>query len=286
MEQDWSVALEIIKKHTFKILTPNGSGTGFLLTKRAGDVCGIATALHVVDHANQWEEPIKLINAASKSEVILHPKDRFIYANATKDCALILFKRGSLKTENEPPPLSPPDKFLKPGLQIGWAGYPAVAPNEFCFFTGNISCFLEDVGCYLVDGVAINGVSGGPAFVTFEKGSLVVIGIVSAYLPNRAAGEGSREAYDIDLEALYKEAAGTGTSLEINAFPIRLDLNDLHCRRAKELGAKLVINTDSHEASQLEAMKFGIAIARRGWLGKEDVINTLPVEKLLKEIKK
>ena len=115
MEQDWSVALEIIKKHTFKILTPNGSGTGFLLTKRAGDVCGIATALHVVDHANQWEEPIKLINAASKSEVILHPKDRFIYANATKDCALILFKRGSLKTENEPPPLSRISFVWRPG---------------------------------------------------------------------------------------------------------------------------------------------------------------------------
>jgi hypothetical protein len=189
MEQDWSVALEIIKKHTFKILTPRGSGTGFLLTKRAGDVCGIATALHVIDHANQWEEPIKLINAASKSEVILHQSERFIFPNTKTDCALILFQRGSLKTEDEPPPLAPKDKALKPGLQIGWAGYPAVAPNEFCFFTGNISCFLAEFGSYLVDGVAINGVSGGPAFVTFEKWHLVVIGIVSAYIPSRAGGE-------------------------------------------------------------------------------------------------
>ncbi len=96
----------------------------------------------------------------------------------------------------------------------------------------------------------------------------------------------TREAYDIDLDRILKVARQTNTHLEINAFPQRLDLNDLHCRRAKEMGVKLAISTDSHTINQLEAIRFGISVARRGWLTKDDVINTLPVEKLLKALKK
>jgi hypothetical protein len=189
MEQDWSAALEIIKKHTFKIISPNGSGTGFLLTKREGDICGIATALHVVNHAHEWEEPIKVIHAQSQAAIVLHHDKRVIFPNAKKDCALILFHRENLEVEKEPLSLGPEDKYLKAGVQVGWAGYPAVAPNEFCFFSGSVSCFLPNVGSYLVDGVAINGVSGGPAFVTFKEGHLQVIGIVSAYIPNKVSGD-------------------------------------------------------------------------------------------------
>jgi len=97
---------------------------------------------------------------------------------------------------------------------------------------------------------------------------------------------GVRDAYDIELDEILKVARDTNTHLEINAFPQRLDLNDLHCRRAKEIGVKLALGTDAHEASQLQAVKFGIAVARRGWLTREDVINTLGIEQLLKAIKK
>ncbi len=97
---------------------------------------------------------------------------------------------------------------------------------------------------------------------------------------------GVREPFDIDLEEIFKAACDTNTALEINAFPNRLDLNDTNCRRAKELGVKLAIGTDSHSAEQLPAMKLGISVARRGWLSRQDVINTLPLEKLLKEIRK
>jgi DNA polymerase (family 10) len=97
---------------------------------------------------------------------------------------------------------------------------------------------------------------------------------------------GVREAYDIDLDQILKVAKQTNTQLEINAFPARLDLNDLNCRRAKEKGVKLVINTDAHSREQLQEMRLGISVARRGWLSKEDVINTLPVEELLKAIRK
>jgi DNA polymerase (family 10) len=95
-----------------------------------------------------------------------------------------------------------------------------------------------------------------------------------------------RDAYDIDFDQVLKAVQETNTSLEINSFPQRLDLNDTNCRRAKEVGVRLAIGTDSHSIEQLEAMRFGIAVARRGWLTKEDVLNTLPAEGLLKAIKK
>jgi len=97
---------------------------------------------------------------------------------------------------------------------------------------------------------------------------------------------GERDAYDLDMEEVFRVAKITNTQLEINAFPQRLDLNDLNCRRARELGVKLVLGTDAHATEHLDSMKLGIAVARRGWLGKEDVLNTLSVDELLKAIKK
>ncbi|MDO9465095.1 MAG: DNA polymerase/3'-5' exonuclease PolX [bacterium] len=84
---------------------------------------------------------------------------------------------------------------------------------------------------------------------------------------------GKREAYKIDIPAIIKAAADTGTALEINAFPERLDLADVYLQEAKEKGAKFAINTDAHSISQLDFAKFGIGVARRGWLEKQDVIN-------------
>ncbi len=91
-----------------------------------------------------------------------------------------------------------------------------------------------------------------------------------------------REPYECDLEEVIKAAVGEGVTLEIDAHPSRLDLNDVHARMAKELGAKLVINTDAHSAVQLDLMQYGVFTARRGWLEKEDVINTRPLKELLK----
>ena len=97
---------------------------------------------------------------------------------------------------------------------------------------------------------------------------------------------GVREPYDIDFDQILKVAKQTNTQLEINAFPARLDLNDLNARRAKEKGVKLILDTDAHSTEQLKEMKLGLSVARRGWLSKEDVLNTLPVEELLKAIRK
>ena len=87
---------------------------------------------------------------------------------------------------------------------------------------------------------------------------------------------GRREAYDVDVEAVLKAAARTGTALELNANPLRLDITDQVCRRAKEVGAKVVINTDAHSIEDLSLMRFGIATAQRGWLEKSDILNTRP----------
>ena len=97
---------------------------------------------------------------------------------------------------------------------------------------------------------------------------------------------GLRDAYDLDFEQICKVAKDTNTNLEINSFSERLDLNDLNCRRAGEIGVKIAINTDAHSIQQLRAMELGISVARRGWLSASDVINTLGVEELLKKIKK
>lgn len=94
-----------------------------------------------------------------------------------------------------------------------------------------------------------------------------------------------RDEYQIDFDKILKAAKEFGVILEINSFPERLDLNDQNIKRAKEAGVKMVINTDSHHKDQMRFIELGIAQARRGWAEKEDIINTQPLEKLLKFFK-
>jgi len=97
---------------------------------------------------------------------------------------------------------------------------------------------------------------------------------------------GKRDAYEVDEERLIDEAVRSKTVLEINAFPDRMDLPDILCRAAKLKGAKLAINTDAHSIDQLNLIEYGLSTARRGWLEKEDVVNCLPLEELLKIFRK
>ncbi|UCD85576.1 MAG: DNA polymerase/3'-5' exonuclease PolX [Deltaproteobacteria bacterium] len=97
---------------------------------------------------------------------------------------------------------------------------------------------------------------------------------------------GEREAYELDWEEVMREARKNRTALEINAYPQRLDLNDIRCRQAKELGLSLAISTDSHTINQFGTMNLGVATARRGWLEKKDIINTLPLPQLIKKVSK
>ncbi len=90
-----------------------------------------------------------------------------------------------------------------------------------------------------------------------------------------------RDAYQVNREKLFNLAQETNTYLEINSQPERLDLSDGDARRARDLGVKLVISTDAHDPSSLDYIRYGVAQARRGWLQKEDVLNTFSLEELL-----
>ena len=95
---------------------------------------------------------------------------------------------------------------------------------------------------------------------------------------------GRREPFDIDMEKIFNAAKETDTYLEINSFPDRLDLNDVHSKLAKERGVKFVIGTDSHSTVNLPFMHYGVATARRGWLEKKDILNAhslRDIEKIL-----
>jgi DNA polymerase (family 10) len=94
-----------------------------------------------------------------------------------------------------------------------------------------------------------------------------------------------RDAYAFDVEAVLREAAGRKVAMELNAYPDRLDLCDRHLRLAKQHGVKIVINTDSHHTSHMEKIRFGIVQARRAWLTKADILNTLPVQSFAKAMK-
>lgn len=95
-----------------------------------------------------------------------------------------------------------------------------------------------------------------------------------------------REAFEFDMDAVLKAAMENKVAMELNAYPDRLDLCDRHLRMAKQRGVKIVINTDSHHTSHMEKMRYGIAQARRAWLTKNDVLNTLPVGQFAQAMKK
>jgi DNA polymerase (family 10) len=94
-----------------------------------------------------------------------------------------------------------------------------------------------------------------------------------------------RDAYSFDMNAILNAALKNKVAMELNAYPDRLDLNDVHLRMARERGVKVVINTDAHHTSHFEKIKYGILQARRAWLTADDVLNTLPEKAFRKAIK-
>ena len=97
---------------------------------------------------------------------------------------------------------------------------------------------------------------------------------------------GKREPYHFDFQEVCKAAVDNNVCMEINAFPVRLDLNGANAYRARRYGVKFVIDTDAHHIDHMDFMKFGVTTARRGWLAKKDVLNTLSYGELMKSLKK
>lgn len=94
-----------------------------------------------------------------------------------------------------------------------------------------------------------------------------------------------RDAYQFDMDAILMAAAKHKVAMELNSYPDRLDLNDVHLRQAKQKGVKIVINTDSHHTSHLDKIRYGVLQARRAWLTKHDVLNTLTAQEFAKAMK-
>ena len=96
---------------------------------------------------------------------------------------------------------------------------------------------------------------------------------------------GSRPPTELDVERVLQACLETGTVVEINANPERLDLNDVYARRAVELGCKIAINCDAHALDGMEIAEYGIGTARRGWVTAADVVNTRPMDEMLAMLK-
>lgn len=188
----WYEKLGSITQYVFEISTPGGRGTGFQIFVNSEGFCGVATALHVIDHALEWDEPIKIIHHQSGRSLVLKAgDDRAILPHPDQDLAFIFFHKKTLPIKDSPASLIEPQTNIVQGVEMGWLGFPSVAPpHGMCFFAGHVSAYLKAIGSYLVDGVVINGVSGGPAFFIDESSNEIkVCGVITAYMPNRAYGD-------------------------------------------------------------------------------------------------
>lgn len=223
-KKTWHEALADVKPFIFKIATPDGYGTGFqIVYPTHAHLCAVATAYHVIDHADEWEESIKITHHVSNKSLVLKKEDRVIIPYPANDLAFIFFDKSLLPVmEKREPKLMDPEKILKDGVEIAWCGFPSIAPTaQLCFFAGHISSCISKEDYYLVDGVAINGVSGGPAFYSTNEGDVKICGLVSEYKLNRIYGE-----------------ARPGLVKVCSVEPFQEMLKNLHTKEAAEEKAK------------------------------------------------
>jgi len=187
---NWESVVAKVSPYIVKIETPSGSGTGYLcFWREAKGWCGVATAAHVVEQADDWQQPIKLHNYNFSKHIFLKEADRFIWVDTRLDSAVIFINPSDLELPEEIIHLRPKEKPIIIGNEVGWLGFPAIEPYKLCFFSGSISARRDDESAYLIDGVAINGVSGGPVFYLEATEGVQFVGIVSAYRINRQSGE-------------------------------------------------------------------------------------------------
>ncbi|MDD2856510.1 MAG: serine protease [Desulfuromonadaceae bacterium] len=187
---NWDQVVQKVTPYIVKIETPTGYGTGFLsLYNEDKTWCGIATAAHVVRDADEWQKPIKIRHCESGKVSYLQSDQRVIYIDLVTDSAVILFFKGDLDLPEIPITLFPVGTPLGIGVEVGWLGFPNIQADTLCFFSGNVSARQEFRNAYLIDGVSIHGVSGGPVLYKHETEGVQIVGIVSAYHANRATGE-------------------------------------------------------------------------------------------------
>ena len=174
---------------TFRLYAGRFAGTAFIISIGSGNADGyyyaiFATAWHVIAPIVDTQEDVALVSF-DKSKRFDSKQDEIRVqqlGSAIHDTVLLLLKsRNQIIDQAQLAPIPPWTSQLARGAEIAWLGFPGLVEAEMCFFHGHISGYLKEPPTYLVDGVAINGVSGGPAFDNRAH----LIGLVSAYLPNR-----------------------------------------------------------------------------------------------------
>jgi hypothetical protein len=186
MGPDWPGIISKVEPLCFQVHAGDSLGTAFAIGisgKDGGRHTMMATALHVVEGVLGNDKPIELIRSDGTviSRQAVGPLRIFPVGTPECDAALIEVPTKEPLLRAEQLCAMPLETMLPRGAPVGWLGYPGFVFPELCFFKGCISGYQENPPLYLIDGVAINGVSGGPAFD--ESGLLV--GMVSAYLPNQ-----------------------------------------------------------------------------------------------------
>ena len=183
----WHMVVDQVMRTVFRLNTAENAGTCFLVslgtdTQTSQTFAMFATAWHVLENLQGSSPEIEIISA-DKSKIFSSKtrKTAFFRMGTTSDAALIMIEVGPELTQENLLPIMPFKDQLARGAEIGWLGFPGLFNAEPCFFLGVISGYLNDPPTYLVDGVAVNGVSGGPAFD--DRAHL--IGLVSAYIPNK-----------------------------------------------------------------------------------------------------
>lgn len=180
----------------------NGMGTGFFLDCTKNKILAfIATAAHVVEKSYESDHPIKIIHYESGNEATLMKGYFGVISNTERDSAMIFFSSKLLPFPEVPLPMINPKKIKKVGVEVAWVGFPSVTYPDptLCFFKGSVSAFHFEQDYYLIDGVAINGVSGGPVFVD-NNNTPEVVGIITAYRSNLSKGRllpGLAQAQDV-----------------------------------------------------------------------------------------
>jgi hypothetical protein len=220
---EWYEGVEKLEPRIVRIRTPGGSGSGFILPWQSkADLVAVATAAHVVDHAHYWEQPIRIDQVAATRSVLLRDDSRAILLDESRDSAVIIFQRKDLISPASDLEFIPDTYHVKVGNEVGWLGFPAIA-SSLCFFSGRISAWNESDKSYLVDAVAVNGVSGGLVFYLRNTTGVTAVGVVSAYIPNRTTGEslpGLAVARDVSyLHEKAKEFDSMSDALAAQAAP-------------------------------------------------------------------
>ncbi len=203
-----------------KIETQSGHGTGFLLFyDNEKTCCYIATAEHVIAEAEEKKEPITIRRLLDNKPFTLSFDERLSFRDKGRDSAVMLLLKSNLHLPEKLISLLPESQLLRVGTQVGWLGFPSIAPNVRCFFSGHISAPIirNQYPAYFVDGVIIHGVSGGPILHITETNEIRIAGIATEYLsdsdeatnsmlPGLAIAQSLSHFHEVlDQEPLYQE---------------------------------------------------------------------------------